>query len=112
MSAELAIVSGIGVISALLGYFAFELRESHETLAWIMFFLSITFLDILTLVIVKIADQSAAYVGFIQIGLTILLWLNILVAVYMAFGMLGKVIFGSYQTIIDWIAGKRGGPRE
>lgn len=107
MSAELSIVAGLGIISALLGYFAFELRDSHETLAWLLFFLSFTFLDILSLVISKIADQSATYIGVVQISLTILLWLNIIIAVYMAFGMLGKVIFGTYTWIIDKIAGRR-----
>ena len=107
MSAELSIVSGLGIISALLGYFAFELRESHETLAWLMFFLSMTFLDILSLVVSKIADQSASYIGFVQIGLTILLWMNILIAIYIAFGMLSKVIFGTYQWVVDRIAGRR-----
>lgn len=100
MSAELSVVIGIGIISGILGYFAFELREHHEKLSWLLFFCSFTFLTILSLTITQIAGTNLAYLSYVRVTLTIMMWINILVSFYIVAGMMweGGLALWEYST--------------
>jgi hypothetical protein len=111
LSAENSIVLGLGVISATLGYFAFELGRSDEDLSkkigLVLGFMSLAFLNLVMYAIYKIASVNLSYLvdGVLHTGILILMWTTL----SLVFILLLVVIWISIKSLYIWSSnfGKR-----
>lgn len=85
MSSQLAVIAGLGIISTLFAYYAFEFRNSTQELlqkfSVFLFFVSLVFVDLVMYSIYYIANnEGLAYLsnGVIQTGLLVLTWTTVL----------------------------------
>ena len=111
MTNEIAIVWGLGIISFILAYCAFELRESQEEF-WKkvsigLFFMAILFLNLIIQSIMLIAKNSVPYLedSVIVNGLLIMSWTTIIIF----FGFIIWVLFVSVQYTFALLMGKEKG---
>lgn len=116
MSAELAVVGGIGFISALFAYMAFKLRDDDNDegtfgskISLFLFFCSILFANLLMYALLLISQNSLAYLEapVIGIGLSIMTYGTIGVMIIYALYLIGLFLKGFYDWTMEAM-GKRG----
>lgn len=106
---EVAVIGGLGIISFILAYYAFELRESQEDF-WKkvsigLFFMSLLFLNLVIFAVLLIAkNSSVAYLedSVIVYGLMIMNWLTVVI-------ILAFIIWVMYLSVIytmEFLKGK------
>ena len=88
MGSEMTIVVGFSVISAILAYYAFELRDAEEDLtrklSLFLFFLSILFLNLVMYSMVLIAQNTGlSYLldSVVYTGLQIMTWVTLAIVI-------------------------------
>lgn len=100
MSAELAVVGGLGFISAIFAYYAFQLRESGEELnqkiGVFLFFMSLLFADLLMFTIYQLTQETAS-LNFLtgsvmHTGLLVVIWVTVGLTTVLLFSLLLMVI--------------------
>lgn len=118
MAGEEAIIVGLGIISAIFGYFALSLRDNGDSdqetsfgsrLALFFFILSILFLNLLMYALLLISQNSLPYLEapVLSIGLSIMVYGTIGVVIIYFIYLLVMFI----MSIKDWFResiGRRG----
>lgn len=117
MSAELAIVGGLGFISALFAYMAFALRSGDDEdgtfgskISLFLFFVSILFANLLMYALLLISQNSATYLEapVIGIGLSIMTYGTIGVMIIYALYIIGLFLRGVYDWVMEAMGKRRG----
>lgn len=112
MAAEGAIVGGLAVISALLGYFAFNLNESqndiNKKIGLLLAFMSLVFLNLVMFSVRAIAVNNASYLvdGILSTGLLVMIWLTIILMCFLGAGLMWTII-KTIKMLFDTAMGKR-----
>lgn len=106
MSAELSIVTGLGLISAMLAYYAFSFRQSTEEftqkLSILFFSFSLIFLNLLMYAMVEIAkNTSVTYLqnSVLSAGLRILTYVTVFIAIGYFLIVVIMVIYSLYGVV-------------
>lgn len=116
MSAELAIVGGLGFVSALFAYMAFKLRDEKNEdgtfgskISLFLFFCSILFANLLMYSLLLISQNSLPYLEapVISLGLSIMTYGTIGVMIVYSLYLIGLFLKGVYEWTIEAM-GKRG----
>jgi hypothetical protein len=106
MSSEVAIISGLGIISGLFAYFAFETRNSDDgtfgsNVSLFFFFVSFLFLNLLMYAVLLIGQNNATYLtsGVLVTGLQIMTYSSVgLLIIYMIY-----VLITFVMAMNDWV---------
>lgn len=112
MAAEGAIIGGLSVISALLGYFAFNLNESEsevsKKISVLLAFMSLIFLNLVMFSVQKIASANASYLvnSVLNTGLLAMIWLTIILIVVLGC-VLGYMLIMTLKDFYSKASGAR-----
>lgn len=116
MSAEIAIVGGLGLICGLFAYMSFQLREKEDDdgtfgnkISLFLFFISVFFANLLMYALLLIAQNGPTYLEapVIGIGLSIMTYGTIGVIIIYTIYLLGLFLRGVYDWTMQAM-GKRG----
>lgn len=115
MSLELSIVVGIGLISALFGYYAFNLKDNPEPmiqkLAVLFFFMSLIFVN-MTMYVLLLMTQNNATVSYLAdpimgVGLSILTYLTVSLAILFLIALLIAIVRYGVDYVVESWYGRR-----
>jgi hypothetical protein len=107
MTAEVSIVAGIGIVSSLFAYYAFEFRNSEEQvvkqLSVLMFFFSILFANLLIYAMYMISVNSLVYLqnSVLEAALAIITYFTVAMVIIYAIVMLLMFL----KSLLDYIKG-------
>lgn len=113
MAEEQAIIIGLGVITAMFGWYSFKLSESdielNKKLGLYLAFVSLLMVNLIMYAVLKVAEQNATYLlgSVVLSGFRLVMWSTI--GIIMLFGL--ALLFGVLQWIVEWAKsfGKRKG---
>lgn len=109
MSLELSVVTGLASVSMILGYFAFQCRESQEDfwqhMSVFLFFMSLMFLDLIMGALLLMVQNSA----MTYLTDSVLVWglyTMLIVTSIIVFGFLVWMVWGVISMIFGKLVGK------
>lgn len=115
MSLDITVVAGLGIISTIFAYYAFQLRNSEEEfvqkLALFLFFMSIVFLSLLMYGIYLMVDNDPSYsylkTPIMNTGMLVMVWVNVTFGVIILFTVVGMLIMTAFEYMKGMFKGKR-----
>ena len=112
MAAEGAIIGGLSVISAILGYFAFSLNEStseiSKKVSVLLAFMSLVFLNLVMFSLQKIAAVNTPYLvdSILNTGLFAMIWVTIILVIVLGLGLFW-ILIKTFKEMYDNNSGKK-----
>ena len=107
---EITVVAGLGIVSALLAYMAFELRNSSEkfwqTASVMLFFMAIIFVDLLVFsMLLIIQNDGLLYLedSVLSLALSIIMWTTTV----LVFAFFMWLIFNAIKLLFDMLNNKK-----